>query len=117
MTIHVPEELARFIEDAVRTGQYKGEADVIRDALTRLRQSMEATTAATDQSGKPVPQEKPLTKQKLRRHLEEIGLVDSSPDTSSDSEDADASLFDDEGEIISEVVVRERLIAWLVGFL
>jgi hypothetical protein len=32
-------------------------------------------------------------------------------------DDADAPSIDDEEEIISDVVIRERLIEWLVGFL
>jgi Arc/MetJ-type ribon-helix-helix transcriptional regulator len=117
MTIHVPQDLAVFIEDAVRTGQYDREDDVIRDALIRLRQALEVTAATTDQGGEPVLPKKPLTKQTLQRHLAEIGLVDQSPDASSDPDGADAPLFDNEHEIISEMVIRERLIEWLAGFL
>ena len=117
MMIRVPQDLAGFIEDAVRTGQYAHEDDVIRDALVRLRQAREVTAAATTQSDTPVLREKPLTKQALQRHLAEIGLVDQSPETSSGPDDADAPSIDDEEEIISEVVIRERLIEWLAGFL
>ncbi len=117
MTIHIPQDLARLIEDAVRTGQYDSEVDVIRDALLRLRQAMETTAATTDNVGEPVVREKPLTKQTLLRHLTEIGLVDHSSDTSSKSDDADVPSIGDEDEVISEVVIRERLIEWLTGFL
>ena len=116
MMIQVPQDLAGFIEDAVRTGQYAHEDDVIRDALVRLRQAREATATAA-QCDTALPREKPLTKQALQRHLAEIGLIDQSPETSSGPDDADAPSIDDEEEIISEVVIRERLIEWLVGFL
>jgi Arc/MetJ-type ribon-helix-helix transcriptional regulator len=117
MTIHVPQDLARLIEDAISTGQYDSEVDVIRDALIRLRPAMEVTAATSDPIGKSVLQEKPLTKQTLLRHLADIGLVDHSPDISSDRNPAAAPLSDDEDDVISEVVIRERLIEWLTGFL
>jgi putative addiction module CopG family antidote len=37
MTIHVSKELEQFIQDAVRSGRYATEDDVINDALERLR--------------------------------------------------------------------------------
>jgi putative addiction module CopG family antidote len=40
MTIHLSKELERFVHDAVRSGLYAREDDVIRDALNRLQQSM-----------------------------------------------------------------------------
>jgi Arc/MetJ-type ribon-helix-helix transcriptional regulator len=40
MTIHLPKDLERFVQDAVRAGLYAREDDVIRDALIRLRQLM-----------------------------------------------------------------------------
>ena len=39
MTIHLPEDLERFVHDAVRQGRYAREDDVIKDALTKLKQS------------------------------------------------------------------------------
>jgi Arc/MetJ-type ribon-helix-helix transcriptional regulator len=117
VTIQLPQDLASLIEDVVRTGQYEREVDVIRDALVRLRQAMEVAAVTTDQTGEGAFQKKPLTKQTLQRHLAEIGLVDKAPDTSSAPGDTSAALSDDEGEIISEVVIRERLIEWLAGFL
>jgi hypothetical protein len=46
----------------------------------------------------------------------EIGLVDPAPEARS-GPDAAGAAFDDEEEIISEAVIRERLIEWLAGFL
>jgi Arc/MetJ-type ribon-helix-helix transcriptional regulator len=40
MTIQLSKELEQFIHDAVRAGYYAREDDVIRDALTRLKQSL-----------------------------------------------------------------------------
>jgi putative addiction module CopG family antidote len=44
MTIHLSKDLERFVQDAVRAGLYAREDDVIRDALTRLKQSMPEAT-------------------------------------------------------------------------
>jgi putative addiction module CopG family antidote len=45
MTIHLPEDLERFVHDQVRAGRYPSEEDMIRDALKRLRQAQNATSA------------------------------------------------------------------------
>jgi Arc/MetJ-type ribon-helix-helix transcriptional regulator len=112
MTINLALDLASFVEDAVRTGRYESANDVVSDALIRLRQVLELTTAATDESGEPVLQDKPLTKQVLQQHLVELGLVDEPTESSSGPPP-----IEDENEIISDIVIRERLIEWLVGFL
>ncbi len=52
MTIHLPQELAQFIHDAVRAGFYAREDDVIRDALTRLKQAMPKSTPASGKRAK-----------------------------------------------------------------
>src|SRR5438105_14432876 len=40
MTVHLSKELEQFIQDAVRAGSYARADDVIRDALTRLKQDL-----------------------------------------------------------------------------
>jgi Arc/MetJ-type ribon-helix-helix transcriptional regulator len=117
MTIHVPQDLANLIEEAVRTGQYGSEEDVLREALIRLRQAREATAAAGKPTGEPVVPERPLTKRTLLRHLASIGLVDDAPRPSPGGDDANVPSTGEKDEIIDEVVIRERLIEWLVGFL
>jgi putative addiction module CopG family antidote len=37
MTIHLPEDLERFVHDQVLAGRYPTEEDVVRDALEQLR--------------------------------------------------------------------------------
>ena len=37
MSIHLSEELERFVRDQVEAGRYPSEDDVVRDALERLR--------------------------------------------------------------------------------
>jgi putative addiction module CopG family antidote len=109
MTIDLGPDLARFVEDAVGTGRYNSASDVVRDALTRLRQVLEITAAATAEGGEPAAPDKPLTKQTLQQHLAQLGLVDQPA--------AAAPPVEHEDEIISDVMIRERLIEWLVGFL
>ena len=40
MTIHLPQELERFVHDQVQAGRYRSEDDVIRDAVERLRKQV-----------------------------------------------------------------------------
>jgi putative addiction module CopG family antidote len=40
MMVHLSKELEQFIHDAVSMGLYAREDDVIRDAVTRLKQAM-----------------------------------------------------------------------------
>ena len=37
MTIHLPEDLERFVHDQIPAGRYPSEAEMIRAALERLR--------------------------------------------------------------------------------
>ena len=117
MTIHLPEDLARFIHDAVGTGRYSREDEVIRDAVARLKQSIEA------EGNDPVdcPREssrhvKSLTKQEFQRHLVEIGVLDQ-PDAQEPAAQAKDEIVEGEDEILSDRVIRERLIEWLAGFI
>jgi putative addiction module CopG family antidote len=44
MTIHLPADLQRFVQDQVVAGHYPSEDDVIRDALEQLRRHAQTTT-------------------------------------------------------------------------
>jgi Arc/MetJ-type ribon-helix-helix transcriptional regulator len=117
ISINLTEDLERFVLGAVRTGRYASEDDVVRDALTRLRLMMPEVAEASGQGPEPGQEGKPLTKQEFHRHLVKIGLMDQAPSAKATSGDPDESLIDNAGEVISEVVIRERLIEWLIGFL
>jgi putative addiction module CopG family antidote len=43
MIIDLPEELMRFVQDQVRAGRYKTDAEVICDALEQLRRSLQGS--------------------------------------------------------------------------
>lgn len=111
MTISLPDDLEQFVDDAVRTGRYARKADVIRDALTRLKDAMPEEAARPDRRtkrAKPAQQKKPRTREEFLRHLVEIGLMSQLPDTAADFEDPDDQPIDIQGEPLSETVIRER---------
>jgi putative addiction module CopG family antidote len=116
MTVHLTEDLERFVRDVVSTGRYATEDDVVHDALERLRQTLPECSGSSQQSLQQGQPAKRLTRQEFQRHLAEIGLIDEPGGTSVASGKSD-DLRDEAGEIVSEVVIRERLIEWLVGFL
>ena len=116
-TIHLTEDLTCFLSEAVHSGRYASEDSVIADALIRLRQAINPSDLNSDQIAGPCQPAKQLTKQEFQRHLVEIGLLDPPGPARGESDKSDPSLIDDEGEIVSEVVIRERLIEWLTGFL
>ena len=101
MTIHLSEDLRRFVHDAVVSGLYAREDDVIRDALNRLRQSMPSETQIRDSKQGPVMPEE------LLRRLFAAGLMTRLPDPSADIDDDDPPV-EISGEPLSETIIRER---------
>ncbi len=116
MTVHLTENLERLVRDAISTGRYVGVDDVISDSLIRLRRAIDTDVVELDRSAPTGAPGKKLTKQEFHRHLVKIGLLDQPPENSTDAVDP-SDLVDDEGEVVDEVVIRERLIEWLTGFL
>jgi Arc/MetJ-type ribon-helix-helix transcriptional regulator len=113
MTIHLSKELELFVHDAVRAGRYAREADVIRDVLIQLMQTMTGGVEMTSKAakrGKPARQTKPLTPDELNQRLLASGRITQLPDPAQDIDDDDP---DDlpvsiEGEPLSETIIRER---------
>jgi Arc/MetJ-type ribon-helix-helix transcriptional regulator len=116
-TIHLTEDLECFLSEAVHSGRYASEDSVIADALVRLRQAIIPSDRDSDQSAGPCQPAKQLTKQEFQRHLVKIGLLDLPDTVIGDSDNPGPSSINDEDEILSEVMIRERLIEWLTGFL
>ncbi len=114
MTIHLPKELERFVQGAVRSGRYARDDDVIRDALTRLQKSIFDETVVAESSSKRVKRSKlaqpaqPLTSEELHQRLLAAGLVTRLPDPSKDVDDDDVPPIEIEGEPLSETIIRER---------
>ena len=93
-------------------GLYAREDDVIRDALTRLKETMPKATgtpAKKAKSTKPAPQKKkPLTPDELNQRLLASGLVTQLPDPAEDIDDDDDPPIVIQGEPLSETIIRER---------
>lgn len=51
MTIHLPEELERFVHDQVKAGRYSSEDEVLDKALRLLRQRDQENAADNTQPG------------------------------------------------------------------
>jgi Arc/MetJ-type ribon-helix-helix transcriptional regulator len=49
MTIHLPEDLQRYVHDQVLAGHFRSEDDVILDALARHRQAQQPSAKANAQ--------------------------------------------------------------------
>jgi Arc/MetJ-type ribon-helix-helix transcriptional regulator len=112
MTIHLSKDLEQIVHNAVLAGLYAREDDVIRDALTRLEQTLPKPART---SGKPTkrpearPQKKaPLTADELNARLLASGLVTRLPNPSEDIDDDDDPPIVIEGEPLSETIIRER---------
>lgn len=111
MTIDLSKDLEKIVHDAVSAGLYAREADVIRDALIRLKQTMPKaakTPVRKPKRAKPAPPEKPLTRAEFDQYLLEIGLMSQLPDTEADYDDPDDEPIAIKGEPLSETVLRER---------
>jgi putative addiction module CopG family antidote len=115
-SVQLTEDLEHFIRESVRSGRYASESSVISDALIRLRNATDTNPDSLDEPTASSGSGKKLTKQHLHRHLVKIGLLDPPGGIQADAKKS-LDLIDDEGEIVDEVVIRERLIEWLTGFL
>jgi Arc/MetJ-type ribon-helix-helix transcriptional regulator len=116
-SVVLTEDLECFIRDAVSTGRYASADSMISDALIQLRNATATDVEKSAQGAENSRVGKQLTKQEFQRHLVKIGLLDQPGQTGGGSDDSDETLIDNEGEIVSEAVIRERLIEWLTGFL
>jgi putative addiction module CopG family antidote len=98
MTIQLPEHLERYVHDQVRSGRYKTEDDVIRDALERHRQALAG----------PNRQEEPGS-QELQRRLLDAGVISEiKPPITDLSPYRNRRAVPIQGEPISETSIRER---------
>jgi Arc/MetJ-type ribon-helix-helix transcriptional regulator len=113
MTIDLSKDLEKIVHNAVSAGFYAREADVIRDALIRLDQSLPKPAKASARKikrAKQAPQKKPLSIEEIHQQMLASGLLASLPDPALDIDDDDP---DDQpvpikGEPLSETIIRER---------
>src|SRR3954451_16409112 len=114
MNINLSEDLEQIVQDAVRAGLYAREDDVVRDALTRLKEAMPKAAASPDRRTKrtkPVqPRKKPLTRDELNQQLMAAGLITSLPNPTLDIDHhhPDDQRVAIKGESLSETIIRER---------
>jgi putative addiction module CopG family antidote len=112
MTMHLSKELEQFVHDAVRSGRYPSENDVIRDALILLKRSLPQEKPMPAQKAKraksPEPKQKPLTRAEFDQHLLALGLLSQLPDTEANFDDPDDEPIEIRGEPLSETIIRER---------
>ena len=106
MTIHLPEDLQRYIHDQVLAGRFRSEDDVILDALARHRQA-EQPTAKADAQPNLTPEE--IAEQEMQRRLLEAGIISEikPPPRLLPARErfTPVSII---GEPLSETVIRER---------
>jgi len=113
VTIHLSKDLEQIVHNAVRAGLYARDDDVIRDALTRLQETMSKPARTSGKKAKRTKAasqklEKPLTPAELDQHMLKIGLMSQLPDTDADFDDPDDEPITIKGEPLSETVIRER---------
>ncbi len=111
MTIELSKDLERIVREAVGTGLYATEADVIRDALVRLNQTMSKETEPSAMKAKRVKstrQKKVLTIDEVHQRMMASGLISQLPNTAADFDDPDDEPVTIEGELLSETIIRER---------
>ncbi|MDR3639559.1 MAG: hypothetical protein P4L84_37505 [Isosphaeraceae bacterium] len=99
MTIHLPEDLERFLRTALDCGRFTSEDEAIAEAVRLLRERDQSPASAVA---------RPVTEEEFRRHLLKIGLMSQVPEGGDGAEDADDEPIVIEGEPLSETVIRER---------
>src|SRR5262245_23069713 len=108
MTIDLSKDLEKIVQDAVRAGLYAREADVIRDALLRLQQTMPKDAEMADKKSRrarPARRKAPRTEAEVLQHMLDIGLITQLPDTAADFDDPDDQPITIQGEPLSETVI------------
>jgi Arc/MetJ-type ribon-helix-helix transcriptional regulator len=94
LTVHLPEDLEKYLRAAVESGQFASIDAAVDLALRRLL--------------KPPP-EGLRTEEELHRYMYEIGMITQLPQKGVDLDDDDEEeLIEIEGEPLSETIIRER---------
>jgi putative addiction module CopG family antidote len=99
MTIHLPEDLERYVQSEVQSGHFASEQDAIADAVRLLRQRNQQMAVEL----------KPITEEQLEQQLMNAGFLGSIPPRPSATtvpRDFQPVLI--EGEPLSETIMRER---------
>jgi Arc/MetJ-type ribon-helix-helix transcriptional regulator len=98
MTIHLPEELQRFVQAEVSLGHFASEEEAITQAVRLLRQrAQELQTQA-----------RPLTEEQWQQQLLQSGLLSRIPVRPAADAPREFQPVKIEGEPLSETIIRER---------
>ena len=115
MTIYLSKDLEDIVHNAVRPGFYAREDDVIRDAPTRLEQTMPRPARKSGKkakSSKALPKKpiEPLTIAEIHQQMLASSLLSQLPDPSQDIDDdgPDDLPVPIKGEPLSETIIRDR---------
>ena len=97
MTIHLPEDVERYVESQVQSGRFASPDEAITEAVRRLRQ------AEQDSASRP-----PATEAEFKRQLLATGLMTSLPTPADPATRPTLQPVAIEGEPLSETIIRER---------
>ena len=99
MTIHLPEDLERYVESEVQSGHFATVQEAIAEAVRLLRQRMQQIGTKG----------KTLTEEEFERQLVQTGFLASFPSGhSATTTRRDFQAISIVGEPLSETVIRER---------
>jgi Arc/MetJ-type ribon-helix-helix transcriptional regulator len=99
MTIHLPEDLERYLQAEVSKGHFASEEEAITQAVRLLEQ----------RTPEPQPQAKPLSEEEWERRLVQSGLLSSIPPGPPATRARRAfKPIRIQGEPLSETIIRER---------
>ncbi len=101
MTIHLPEDVERSVEAAVRRGSFASADDALATAW-RSFQRGKRTRRIREQ-----PLTRPLTPKEINEQMLADGVISRLPDPAEDSDDDDVPITI-KGEPLSETIIRER---------
>jgi putative addiction module CopG family antidote len=99
MTIHLPEDLERYVEGLVHSGRFASEDDAIATALRLLQQLRPAGTPTAA---------KALSEEELDRRLVQAGFLGTVPSRPAVPAPRKFVPVTVQGEPLSETVIRER---------
>jgi Arc/MetJ-type ribon-helix-helix transcriptional regulator len=98
MTIHLPEDLERYLLSEAQRGRFVSPDQAIAEALRLLRQTLQETQH----------QRKPVTPDEVNQQLLEAGLLSEIPSRPNLATYREFPPIVIEGEPLSETIIRER---------
>jgi len=98
LTIHLPEDLERYLQSEVQSGHFASPDEAITEALRLLQQKKQEAQI----------QRKPLTPDELNRQLLEAGLLNQIPPRPDPATYQEFSPIVIQGDPLSETIIRER---------